>query len=90
MSITSLQYARLAEDSYIARPTGIRAPGERENVDINGVQFQVLEHVENRRNGYAGTLYQQVDTGEIVVAHRGTNDPVRDGVITDAGMVTTR
>lgn len=90
MSITSLQYARLAEDSYIARPTGIRAPGERENVDINGVQFQVLEHVENRRNGYAGTLYQRVDTGEIVVAHRGTNDPVRDGVITDAGMVTTR
>ncbi|WP_147455520.1 hypothetical protein [Solilutibacter pythonis] len=90
MSITSLQYARLSEDSYdTTRKAGQREPGQ-EIININGVEFEVLEHVENRFNGYAGTIYQRVDTGEIVVAHRGTNEVFRDGILTDAGMPANR
>ncbi|RMH93138.1 DUF2974 domain-containing protein [Lysobacter pythonis] len=90
MSITPQQYADLAADSYRERSPGIRSPGEEEPVISGGVKFEVLEHVENRFNGYAGTIYQRVDTGEIVVAHRGTNEVLRDGILTDAGMVISR
>src|SRR5690606_29187926 len=46
----------------------------------------------NPRTGYQGTVYQQVDTGAIVVAHRGTEfdrEALRDG-LADAGMVVAR
>lgn len=89
MTITSRQYAELADNSYEDRPVGVRASNSNEYVLADGVRFKVLEHVSNRRNGYSGTIYQREDTGEIVVAHRGTNDLVRDG-LTDAGMVLNR
>ena len=66
MSLTHQQYADLAEDSYEDR-----LPSD-ENVDINGVAYKVLEHKDNKLNGYQGTIYQPVDTGEIVAAHRVT------------------
>lgn len=90
MSLKSRQYADLAADSYQKRNPGMRSPGEEEPVISEGIEFEVLEHVENRFNGYAGTIYQRVDTGEIVVAHRGTNEVLRDGILTDATMVTSR
>jgi hypothetical protein len=65
MSLTHQQYADLAEDSYEDR-----LPSD-ENVDINGVAYKVLEHKDNKLNGYQGAVYQRVDTGEIVAAHRG-------------------
>ena len=45
------------------------------------------------RSGYQGAIYQRVDTGEIVVAHRGTEfdrELVKDGVLADGGMVAAR
>lgn len=59
---------------------------------INGVTYNILEHYRNPRNGYAGTVYQRVDTGEIEVAHRGTevkNIPglVMDLAYTDGSMM---
>lgn len=83
MSHTSPQYAALAQDAYNARQRG-------EVVPLNGVNYEVLKHVD--RGGYQGTIYQRVDTGEIVVAHRGTEPDrqlVRDGY-TDARMVFNR
>ncbi|QDH71912.1 hypothetical protein FKV23_15490 [Lysobacter alkalisoli] len=64
----------------------------REVIEIEGTRYKVVDHVDNPRNGYQGTIYQRVDTGEIVVAHRGTEfdrEALRDG-LTDAGMVLTR
>ncbi|MEI2432229.1 lipase [Lysobacter yananisis] len=84
MSLNSQQYAALAQDSYNPRRQG-------EEVQLDGVRYNVLRHVD-RPSGYQGTIYQRADTGEIVVAHRGTEfdrQPVRDG-LADAGMVTSR
>ena len=99
MSISSQQYAYLSDDSYQDRPTGVRRAGEEERVSFDGVQYKVLEHANNRRTGYQGTVYQRENTGEIVVAHRGTEfrkivgdtaEALNDLVRADGGMVTLR
>ncbi|MGV8958890.1 MAG: XVIPCD domain-containing protein [Stenotrophomonas sp.] len=90
VALPTQDYAALSDDVYKDRAVGRRAPGAEELVTLNGHRYKVLEHVDNRRNGYQGTVYQQVDTREIVVAHRGTEQTVRDGVITDGGMVLAR
>ncbi len=89
MSISSQQYAYLADDSY--------NPHEKDDeVRFEGVRFKVLEHVDNEINGYQGSIYQRVDTGEIVVAHRGTEfksglkAALQDGVLADGGMILAR
>lgn len=90
MSLSHQQYAYLANDAYKSHP-----PRE-EPYDINGVAYKVLEHVDNKINGYQGTIYQRVDTGEIVVAHRGTEfdqklkDRLQDAGLADGGMVLAR
>lgn len=90
MSIPSQDYAALSDDAYKDRAVGRRAPGEEESVTLNGHRYVVLEHVNNPRNGYQGTVYQHVDTNEIVVSHRGTGQIMLDGVVTDGMMVTAR
>lgn len=97
MSMRSLDYAYLAEDSY--NTPGIDYPlGDDNKISRGGIVYEVLEHLD-RASGYQGTIYQRVDTGEIVVAHRGTefgklaSDPVealKDLVVADAGMVAAR
>lgn len=90
MSLTHQQNADLAEDSYKDR-----LPREKP-YEINGIAYKVLEHVDNKLNGYQGTIYQRVDTGEIVVAHRGTEFDqgpkaiLQDGVLADGGMAVAR
>ena len=52
----------------------------------------MLAHVD-RPSGYQGTIYQRADTGDIVVAHRGTEfgrEPIKDGLLADGGMVFGR
>ena len=90
MSIPSQDYAALSDDTYKDRAVGRRAPGEEEAVTLNGHHYKVLEHVNNTRNGYQGTVYQRVDTKEIVVSHRGTEQIMLDAVLTDGTMVTGR
>jgi hypothetical protein len=99
MTITSQQYAGLADDAYKDYPVGVFPPGREPRFEYEGVTFKVLEHVNNRSTGYQGTVYQRADTGEIVVAHRGTefdklrSDPVevvRDLLQADGGMVLNR
>lgn len=88
---TSQQYAELANDGYRNRE-----PGDR--VTFGGVTFEVREHVNNNgrgQSGYAGTIYQRTDTGEMVVAHRGTEfelsrNGLQDVLLTDASMVVNR
>lgn len=90
MSLSSQDYAGISDDVYKDRAVGRRAPGKEELVAINGHEYKILEHVDNRLNGYQGTIYQRVDTNEIVVAHRGTEQIARDAILTDGGMVVAR
>ena len=83
-------YAQLASDAYEDRPVGPRPPGRREPIRLGDVDYWVVEHVNNRTTGYQGTVYQRVDSGEIVVAHRGTEQIWKDGVVTDGAMVLSR
>lgn len=92
MSSNSQQYANLASDAYSPYEPGRRAPGREEKVRIDEVTYKVIEHAD-RPSGYQGTIYQRVDTGAIVVAHRGTEfgrEFVRDGLLADGGMVANR
>lgn len=85
MTLDSQQYAALASDSYNKRQVDDKA------IDIGGVNYKVIKHVD-RPSGYQGTIYQRIDTGEIIVAHRGTEfdrEMLKDG-LTDAGMATNR
>ncbi len=90
MTLGSQDYAALSNDVYRDLKVGRRAPGQEEHVSLNGHDYKVLEHVSNRFNGYQGTIYQRVDTQEIVVSHRGTEQIARDGLLADGGMVVAR
>lgn len=85
---TSRDYAALSADSYNDRVADPNA-----SYLINGVRYRVLATADNDRNGYQGTVYQRLDTREIIVAHRGTEPSNgvgefwRDVVRTDGGMV---
>ncbi|MCW0373344.1 lipase family protein [Xanthomonas sacchari] len=89
MSLSSQQYAELARDVYDApQETGRNSKA----LDIGGAFYKRLEYVD-RPSGYQGILYQRMDSGELIVAHRGTEfdrQPLRDGLAVDGGMVMTR
>lgn len=89
MSTDTHQYARLANDSYEDRSKEMR---DDRRVDIGGVTYKILAVENNRVTGYQGTAYQRVDTGEVVIAHRGTEGPKTDrqDAWTDLRMVTGR
>ena len=66
------EYANLAEHAYKDLAVGIRSPDRPEKLTIGGRDYYVLEHASNPRTGYQGTIYQDMNSGEIIVAHRGT------------------
>lgn len=95
MSVTSQQYADLSFHVY--RGTSARSYASNDKdapyVDSGGVRFFVRAHVDNPGTGYQGTIYQRRDTGELVVAHRGTEfdrEAFKDGALADGGMVLAR
>src|SRR3990167_5259434 len=90
MSMSSQDYADLALDSYASR--AVTRSGEKPET-IGGHKYKILEHQDNPRTGYQGTIYQRVDTNEIIVAHRGTEfdrEALKDGLLADGGMVLNR
>jgi hypothetical protein len=91
MRMTSQDYAELAEHSYDR--AGNMHDLKDQQIILEGVTYKVLEHVDNSRNGYQGTIYQRMDSGEIIVAHRGTEferERWKDLVLTDGAMVIGR
>lgn len=90
MKPTSQQYAILSNEGYVDHKVGKRSPGDRERVDVGGESYEILEHVNNSKTGYQGTIYQRVGGGDIVVAHRGTEEIYRDAVQADGSMVFQR
>lgn len=91
MTVPSQHYANLSEDSYrLDHKVGYHPRGNREKVNVDGVVYEVVEFVDNKKTGYQGVIYQRPDTGEIVVAHRGTEfkrELLKDGIAADGGMV---
>lgn len=93
MTLPSQHYAALADNAYKDRATGWRRPDSTEGVEFDGVNYRVLHHVNNKATGYQGTIYQREGTGEIIVAHRGTefdNELYRDALRADGAMVFNR
>jgi hypothetical protein len=83
MSIGSTDYALLEQDSYIDRQA-------RQEVTLGGVAYTVFDKADDPVTGYQATAYQRKDTGEIVIANRGTEfgrEALQDGALTDGGMV---
>jgi hypothetical protein len=80
MSIDTETYALLSQDSYNAHKP-------HQVVTIAGVDYKVLDQTSDPVTGYQGVAYRRDDTGEVVIAHRGTEQIIRDGVLTDGGMV---
>lgn len=60
MKPTSQQYAILSNEGYVDHKVGKRSPGDRERVDVGGESYEILEHVNNPKTGYQGTIYQRV------------------------------
>ena len=95
MTLRHQQYADLSDDAYVNREIGVSPAGKHRMVEMHGINYEILEHYRNAANGYAGTIYQRVDTGDIVVAHRGTEVKNLPGVVmdlayTDGSMVLGR
>ena len=83
-------YAALAGDAYKDHGVGVNLKEHETPIPLNGVNYKILEHASNSRTGYQGTIYYDEKAGEIIVAHRGTEQIFKDGVLADAGMVLTR
>ena len=66
--ITRQQQADLATDAYNTRTV---TKGNKK-ITIEGNDYKVLAVRNNPVTDYQGTVYQDVRTNEIVVAHRGT------------------
>ncbi|MCC8913501.1 hypothetical protein LOF27_08930 [Xanthomonas euvesicatoria] len=89
MSLTHQQYALLASDAY--KEPNETAPNSKP-VNLGDLLVRRLEYMD-RPSGYQGVIYERIDTGEVIVAHRGTETERQlkeDGVYTDGGMVATR
>lgn len=94
MPLTPQQYAELADHVY-NRPTQPLREGQRviRGEPPNVIDVNVLHVVDNPRTGYQGAVYQDRQTGALIVAHRGTEfgrEPWQDGALADGGMVTSR
>ena len=72
-NISRQQQADLAVDAYNTRAI---TKGNK-TITIGDNEYKVLAVSHNRSTGYHGTVYQDVHTNEIIVAHRGT-EPVLD------------
>jgi hypothetical protein len=91
MKLPSQQYANLVEHSY-DRDGEMRDLVNKEIV-LEGVKYKILHFTDNPETGYQGTVYQHLDSGDIVVAHRGTEFERQrwdDLIKTDGAMVLTR
>ena len=95
MSLGSQQYAYLADHSYGRNEKGELVELKSlvgKTANIGGENYKVL-HYADERSGYQGAIYQHVGSGDIVVAHRGTEferEQWKDLIKTDGLMVTSR
>ncbi len=88
MTMDSQQYANLVAHGDGEERDGKKGQMEHmvgEKIDLEGVTYKVLEYMA-KPSGYQGAIYQRVDTGEMVVVHRGTEfdrEAIKDGAASD-------
>jgi len=85
--MNSKVHARLSNEAY--DPPKFDKDGQPQSISIGHERFVVVRHMD-KPNGYQGSIFQNLDTGAYVVAHRGTEfdrQLLKDGVV-DVGMVT--
>ncbi|WP_075674553.1 XVIPCD domain-containing protein [Stenotrophomonas sp. TD3] len=83
--------ASAAISDHVYRPFRKVNPNEPERAIIAGVEYEILARGDSS-TGYQGAIYLNLETNEVIVAHRGTEfdrQPMLDGGI-DAAMVTAR
>lgn len=81
--ITLQQKGDLAKDAYIVRT--VTREGENP-ITIGDYKYKVVAVHRNAVTGYQGTVYQDIKTNKLIVAHRGT-ESLLDGIV-DLAMVT--
>lgn len=89
MNRDSLELAYLSDHAYLNLKPGIRRTDAVETYRIFGHEYRIIEHINSSITGYQGTSYQRMDTGQVFVAHRGTEGVVQD-VAADSAMVALR
>ncbi|WP_313207589.1 hemolysin [Stenotrophomonas sp.] len=80
-------HADLSDAAY--SPPEFTPAGTPKELEAGGEKFVAVRHMDTS-SGYQGTIYRSVNTGALVVAHRGTEfdrQLLKDGVV-DVGMVT--
>ena len=90
---TTQQYAYLSERVYDEPNVNAVYTQNKPRYDApDGHHYEILERASNPRTGYQGTIYQDMNSGEIIVAHRGTEHPKQDlrDTLTDLSMVRSR
>jgi Ca2+-binding RTX toxin-like protein len=78
MGISTQDYALLAQKCYLQLQAGID-----EFTAADGQKFKVIAVSPPNGSGYFGAIYQNETTGELVVAHRGTETDGLDGILHD-------
>lgn len=79
MSDFPQKYANLADDAY--KDIDIdKYVKNKEDYQVQLGKYKILEHYSDEKTDYQGTIYQDINTGEIFVAHRGTAS-MEDGVV---------
>ena len=81
--------ADLSNATYL--PPEFEANEAPKELDAGGNTYVAVKHLD-MPSGYQGTIYKNLQTGDYVVAHRGTEfdrQPLKDGAI-DLQMVSTR
>ncbi|UPG91573.1 hypothetical protein L2Y96_07325 [Luteibacter aegosomaticola] len=82
MTVSSTDYALLSQDAY-------QDPELNKTKILGGVEYEAIDAANDPITGFQATAYRRNDTGEVVIAYRGTEfdrEPVQDGGV-DAGMV---
>jgi hypothetical protein len=82
VTLSSTDYALLAQDAY-------QDPVLNKPKILGGVTYEAIDAANDPVTGFQATAYRRSDTGEVVIAYRGTEfdrEPVQDGGV-DAGMV---
>ncbi len=70
----SQDLALLSDHVYGDKKSGKLITDTNGQITLNGVTYKVEAQHKNESNGYFGAIYRRVDTNEIIVVHRGTDD----------------
>lgn len=94
MTVRTDDYAALAKDAY---NNAERAYATGKPLTLNGHKYYVVGYAADNANGFHAAGYQRVDSGEIIIAIRGTDSDLAHHTLTtlqdvgvDAAMVAAK